>query len=417
MAEILAKADPEIAAAVTKEKERQTNKIELIASENYVSPAVMAAMGTELTNKYAEGYPGNRYYGGCEYVDIVETLAIDRVKAVFGAEHANVQPHAGVQANIAAYFAMLDAGDTIVGMSLTHGGHLSHGSPANLSGKYYKFHHYGVREDTEVIDYDELRDLMLKVRPKLLVAGASAYPRKIDYKTMSDIAKEVGSLFMVDMAHIAGLVAAGLHPNPTPYADVVTGTTHKTFRGPRGGLILCKKELAKAIDKAIFPGTQGGPLMHVIAAKAVSFKEALTPQFKAYQQQIVANAQALASALQKRGFRLISGGTDNHLMLVDVRPKKLTGKAAEKLLDEVGATANKNAIPFDTENPLITSGVRMGTPATTTRGMKEGEMERIADIVDMVLSNPEDQQIMLKAKLLVRELTDSFPLFAEEWRV
>ena len=417
MAEILAKADPEIAAAVTKEKERQTNKIELIASENYVSPAIMAAMGTELTNKYAEGYPGNRYYGGCEYVDIVETLAIDRVKTVFGAEHANVQPHAGVQANIAAYFAMLEAGDTIVGMSLTHGGHLSHGSPANLSGKYYKFYHYGVREDTEVIDYDALRDLMLKTRPKLLVAGASAYPRTIDYKTMSDIAKEVGSLFMVDMAHIAGLIAAGLHPNPTPYADVVTGTTHKTFRGPRGGLILCKKELAKAIDKAIFPGTQGGPLMHVIAAKAVAFKEALTPQFKAYQQQIIVNAQALAKALQEKGFRLISGGTDNHLMLVDVRPKKLTGKAAEKLLDEVGATANKNAIPFDTENPLITSGIRMGTPATTTRGMKEAEMARIADIVDLVLSNPEDQQAMLKAKVMVRELTDSFPLFAEEWRV
>ena len=417
MEEILAKADPDIASAVRKEKERQQNKIELIASENYVSPAIMAAIGTELTNKYAEGYPGHRYYGGCEYVDIVEQLAIDRVKTVFGAEHANVQPHAGVQANIAAYFAMLEAGDTIVGMALTHGGHLSHGSPANISGKYYKFVHYGVREDTEVIDYDALRDIMRKIRPKLLVAGASSYPRIIDYEQMSVIAKETGSLFMVDMAHIAGLVAAGLHPNPTPYADVVTGTTHKTFRGPRGGMILCKAELAKAVDKAIFPGTQGGPLMHVIAAKAVAFKEALTPQFKAYQRQIVDNAQALAKALQEKGFRLISGGTDNHLMLVDVRPKKLTGKAAEKLLDDVGVTANKNAIPFDPENPLVTSGVRIGTPATTTRGMKEKDMVRIADIVDMVLSNPEDQPTMAKAKTLVRELTDSFPLFAEEWRV
>ena len=417
VAELLAKADPEIAAAVEKERERQHDKIELIASENYVSPAVSAAMGTELTNKYAEGYPGNRYYGGCEYVDVVERLAIDRVKTIFGAEHANVQPHAGVQANIAAYFAMLEPGDTIVGMSLTHGGHLSHGSPANISGKYFNFVHYGVREDTEVIDYDALRDLMLKTRPKLLVAGASAYPRTIDYETMSHIAKETGSLFMVDMAHIAGLIAAGLHPNPTPYADVVTGTTHKTFRGPRGGLILCKAELAKAIDKAIFPGTQGGPLMHVIAAKAVSFKEALAPQFKAYQRQIVDNAQALAKALQDRGYRLCSGGTDNHLMLVDLRPKKLTGKAAEKILDEVGATANKNAIPFDPENPLITSGIRMGTPAVTTRGMKEAEMAQIADIVDLVLSNPEDKVVMDKAKVMVRELTDRFPVFAEEWRV
>jgi glycine hydroxymethyltransferase len=417
IAEILAKADPEVSVAIEQERGRQHDKIELIASENFVSPAILAAMGTELTNKYAEGYPGARYYGGCEFVDVVERLAIDRLKKIFGAAHANVQPHSGVQANVAAYFALLQPGDTIVGMSLNHGGHLSHGSPVNLSGKYFKFVHYGVREDTEVIDYDELRDLMLNTRPKLLVAGASAYPRIIDFEKMSAIAKEAGSLFMVDMAHIAGLVAAGLHPNPTPYADVVTGTTHKTMRGPRGGMILCKEELAKAIDKAIFPGTQGGPLMHIIAAKAVSFKEALAPQFKAYQQQIIDNAQVLAKALLEKGFRLCSGGTDNHLRLIDLRQKKLTGKIAEKLLDDIGVTANKNAIPFDPENPFITSGIRIGTPATTTRGMKEAEMIRIAEVIDLVLSNPEDKQAMEKAGAMVRDLTGSFPIFAEEWRI
>jgi len=417
VAELLAKADSELAAAVEQEKGRQSEKIELIASENYVSPAVMAAQGSVLTNKYAEGYPGKRYYGGCEYVDIVENLAIDRAKALFGAEHANVQAHSGAQANTAVYFALVEPGDTIVGMSLAHGGHLTHGSPVNISGKYYNFVPYGVTEDNELIDYDALRELMLKTRPKLMVAGASAYPRTIDFAKMSAIAKEAGSLFMVDMAHIAGLVAAGLHPNPVPYADVVTSTTHKTLRGPRGGLILCKEELAKAIDKAIFPGIQGGPLMHVIAAKAMSFKEALSPQFKVYQQQIINNAQVLAKELTAKGFRLVSGGTDNHLMLVDLRPKKLTGKVAEKLLDEAGITVNKNAIPFDPESPFVTSGIRIGTPATTTRGMKETDMTAIAEIIDLVLSNPEDSGILNKARIMVTDLTSGFPIFAEQWRL
>ncbi len=417
VAELLAKADSELAAAMEQEKGRQSEKIELIASENYVSPAVMAAQGSVLTNKYAEGYPGKRYYGGCEYVDVVENLAIDRAKALFGAEHANVQAHSGAQANMAVYFALVEPGDTIVGMSLAHGGHLTHGSPVNISGKYYNFVPYGVTEDSEIIDYDALRELMLKTRPKLMVAGASAYPRTIDFAKMSAIAKEAGSLFMVDMAHIAGLVAAGLHPNPVPYADVVTSTTHKTLRGPRGGLILCKEELAKAIDKAIFPGIQGGPLMHVIAAKAMSFKEALAPQFTVYQQQIINNAQVLAKELTDKGFRLVSGGTDNHLMLVDLRPKKLTGKVAEKLLDEAGITVNKNAIPFDPESPFVTSGIRIGTPATTTRGMKETDMAVIAEIIDLVLSNPEDSGILNKAKVMVADLTKGFPIFAEQWRL
>lgn len=417
VAELLTKADSELAAAMEQEKTRQSEKIELIASENYVSPAVMAAQGSVLTNKYAEGYPGKRYYGGCEYVDIVENLAIDRAKALFGAEHANVQAHSGAQANTAVYFALVEPGDTIVGMSLAHGGHLTHGSPVNISGKYYNFVPYGVTEDSEIIDYDALRELMLKTRPKLMVAGASAYPRTIDFAKMSAIAKEAGSLFMVDMAHIAGLVAAGLHPNPVPYADVVTSTTHKTLRGPRGGLILCREELAKAIDKAIFPGIQGGPLMHVIAAKAMSFKEALSPQFKVYQQQIINNAQVLAKELTAKGFRLVSGGTDNHLMLVDLRPKKLTGKVAEKLLDEAGITVNKNAIPFDPESPFVTSGVRIGTPATTTRGMKETDMATIAEIIDLVLSNPEDSGILSKARIMVNDLTGGFPIFAEQWRL
>lgn len=417
VAELLTKADSELAAAMEQEKGRQSEKIELIASENYVSPAVMAAQGSVLTNKYAEGYPGKRYYGGCEYVDVVENLAIDRAKALFGAEHANVQAHSGAQANTAVYFALVEPGDTIVGMSLAHGGHLTHGSPVNISGKYYNFVPYGVTEDSEIIDYDALRELMLKTRPKLMVAGASAYPRTIDFAKMSAIAKEAGSLFMVDMAHIAGLVAAGLHPNPVPYADVVTSTTHKTLRGPRGGLILCKEELAKAIDKAIFPGIQGGPLMHVIAAKAMSFKEALSPQFTVYQQQIINNAQVLAKELTAKGFRLVSGGTDNHLMLVDLRPKKLTGKVAEKLLDEAGITVNKNAIPFDPESPFVTSGIRIGTPATTTRGMKETDMAVIAEIIDLVLSNPEDSGVLNKAKMMVTDLTKDFPIFAEQWRL
>ena len=415
--ELLTRTDPELAAAVEKEKERQQVKIELIASENYVSPAVLAAQGSVLTNKYAEGTPGKRYYGGCEYVDIVENLALDRVKTIFGADHANVQPHSGAQANIAAYFAILTPGDTVVGMNLAHGGHLTHGSPVNLSGKYFKFVPYGVSADTEVIDYDALNDLMQQTKPKLLVAGASAYPRVIDFAKMSAIAKEVGAYFMVDMAHIAGLVAAGFHPSPVPYADIVTSTTHKTLRGPRGGFILCKEELGAAIDKAVFPGTQGGPLMHIIAAKAVAFHEALAPQFKLYQKQIIDNAQALAKALVAKGFRLVSGGTDNHLMLVDLRPKKMTGRVSEVLLDEAGVTTNKNAIPFDPENPNTTSGIRLGTPATATRGMKEAEMETIAEIMDFVLTNHEDAQAMKKAKAMVAELTGRFPIFAEEWRL
>ena len=414
--ELVALADPEVAAAMAQEEERQRANIELIASENYTSPAVLAAAGSVLTNKYAEGVPGNRYYGGCEYVDIVENLAIERAKNLFGADHANVQAHSGAQANLAAYFALLNPGDTVVGMSLAHGGHLTHGSPVNLSGKYYKFVPYGVTQDTEVIDYDELADLMRKTKPKLLVAGASAYPRTIDFKTMAEIAKEVGARFMVDMAHIAGLVAAGLHPSPVPHADIVTVTTHKTMRGPRGGLVLCTEELASAIDKAVFPGIQGGPLMHIIAAKAVALKEALSPQFKVYQQQVIDNAQALAKALQEKGFRLISGGTDNHLMLVDLRPKNITGVKSEKLLDEAAITANKNAIPYDPKGANIASGIRLGTPATTTRGMKEAEMQAIAEIIDLVLSNPDNEAAMREAKAATAKLTDSFPTFAEHWR-
>ena len=414
--ELIARTDPEVAAAIEQENERQRVKIELIASENYVSPAVLAATGSVLTNKYAEGIPGDRYYGGCEYVDIVESLAIERAKAIFGADHANVQPHSGAQANMAAYFALLQPGDTVVGMSLAHGGHLTHGSPVNMSGKYYRFVPYGVNPDTEVIDYDELRDLMVKTQPKLLVAGASAYPRTIDFAKMKEIAEETGAYFMVDMAHIAGLVAAGLHPNPVPYADIVTGTTHKTFRGPRGGFVLCTEALAKTIDKAVFPGIQGGPLMHVIAAKAVSMQEALSPQYKVYQQQVVDNAQALAKALQAKGFRLISGGTDNHLMLVDLRPKNVKGNQTEKILDAAGITVNKNAIPFDPERANVASGIRLGTSATTTRGMKEAEMETIAELINLVLSNPDDKAILEEAKGETGKLTDRFPTFAEHWR-
>lgn len=407
--ELVQPVDAEVAEAIFLEKNRQNTKIELIASENFVSPAVMAAQGSVLTNKYAEGYPGKRYYGGCEFVDIVENLARDRVKKLFGAEHANVQPHSGANANTAVYFAMLQPGDTVLGMNLSHGGHLSHGSPVNISGKYFNFQEYGVEEGTEVIDYDKVLARAKEVKPKLIVAGASAYPRILDFKKFREIADAVGAYLMVDMAHIAGLVAAGLHPNPVECADFVTTTTHKTLRGPRGGLILCKEEYAKQIDKAIFPGIQGGPLMHVIAAKAVCFHEALQPEFKAYQKQIVANAQALAAGLQDQGFRLVSGGTDNHLMLIDVKSKGLTGKEAEKMLDDANVTVNKNTIPFETESPFVTSGIRVGTPAVTSRGMKEAEMKEIAAIFETVLLK-KDQEA---AKAMVKSLTDRFPLYAD----
>ena len=401
--------DPVLAEAIFLEKNRQSSKIELIASENFVSPAVMAAQGSVLTNKYAEGYPGKRYYGGCEFVDIAENLARDRVKKLFGADHANVQPHSGANANTAVYFAMLQPGDTVLGMNLNHGGHLSHGSPVNISGKYFNFEAYGVEEGTEVIDYDKVRARALETKPKMIVAGASAYPRTLDFAKFREIADEVGAYLMVDMAHIAGLVAAGLHPNPVEYADFVTTTTHKTLRGPRGGLIMCKEEYAKQIDKAIFPGIQGGPLMHVIAAKAVCFHEALQPEFKEYQKQIVANAKALADGLQNQGFRLVSGGTDNHLMLIDVKSKGLTGKEAEKMLDDANVTVNKNTIPFETESPFVTSGIRVGTPAVTSRGMKEAEMGEIAAIFETVLLKKDEE----KAKEMVKGLTDRFPLYAD----
>ena len=407
--ELVQPVDPELAEAIFLEKNRQNSKIELIASENFVSPAVMAAQGSVLTNKYAEGYPGKRYYGGCEFVDIAENLARDRVKKLFGAEHANVQPHSGANANTAVYFAMLEPGDTVLGMNLSHGGHLSHGSPVNISGKYFNFEAYGVEEGTEVIDYDKVLARAKETKPKMIVAGASAYPRTLDFKKFREIADEVGAYLMVDMAHIAGLVAAGLHPNPVEYADFVTTTTHKTLRGPRGGLILCKEDYAKQIDKAMFPGIQGGPLMHVIAAKAVCFHEALQPEFKEYQKQIVANAQALAAGLQNQGFRLVSGGTDNHLMLIDVKSKGITGKDAEKMLDDANVTVNKNTIPFETESPFITSGIRVGTPAVTSRGMKEAEMGEIAAIFETVLLKKDEE----KAKEMVKALTDRFPLYAD----
>jgi len=402
--------DPELAEYIAGEEERQFNKIELIASENFVSRAVMAAQGSVLTNKYAEGYPGKRYYGGCEWVDKVEDLARERAKKIFGAEHANVQPHSGAQANTAVYFALAKPGDTILGMNLSHGGHLTHGSPVNISGKYFNFVPYGVDAETEQIDYEQLAELAREVKPKIIVSGASAYPRIIDFEKIAAICEEVGALMMVDMAHIAGLVAAGLHPNPCLYADVVTTTTHKTLRGPRGGMILCKEKYAKDIDKAIFPGIQGGPLMHVIAAKAASFREVMSPTFKEYQEQIVKNAQTLAQALKDKGYRLVSGGTDNHLILVDLRNKEITGKEAEALLDNAGVTVNKNTIPFDPQSPFITSGIRIGTPAVTTRGMKEKEMEKIAEIIDLVISQRQDQEVQEKAKLMVKELTTAFPL-------
>ena len=409
--EKLAVCDHEIAAAIGEELGRQRNKIELIASENFVSPAVMEAMGSVLTNKYAEGYPGHRYYGGCEYVDKVETLAIERAKKLFGAEHANVQAHSGANANTAVYFAFLQPGDTIMGMNLSQGGHLSHGSPVNISGKYYNVVPYGVTHETERIDYDEFARIAKEAQPKLIVAGASAYPRVIDFERMAEIAHSVGAIFMVDMAHIAGLVAAGLHPSPVPYADIVTTTTHKTLRGPRGGLILCKEKYAKQIDKAIFPGVQGGPLMHVIAAKAVALGEALKPEFKEYAKQIIANCQALAEGLIAEGFRLVSGGTDNHLLLVDVRGQKMTGKTAEHLLDEIGVTCNKNTIPFDPESPFVTSGIRLGTAAVTTRGFKEADMKEVAAVIGLVLNNPEDAEKQAEAAQRVAALCAKYPMY------
>lgn len=409
--EHVVKQDPEVAEAMSLELQRQRNKLEMIASENFVSDAVLEAMGSVLTNKYAEGYPARRYYGGCEYVDIVENIARDRAKALFGAEHANVQPHSGAQANMAVYHAVLKPGDTVLGMNLSHGGHLTHGSPVNFSGMLYHFVDYGVDHETERIDYEDVRQKALEHHPKLIVAGASAYPRIIDFPKMRAIADEVGAYLMVDMAHIAGLVATGLHPSPVPYADFVTSTTHKTLRGPRGGLILCKAEYAKAIDKAIFPGIQGGPLMHIIAAKAIAFGEALQPAFKEYSTQVVKNGKALAEALVARGFTLVSGGTDNHLILMDLRNHHITGKDAEKLMDEIGITCNKNTIPFDPESPFITSGIRIGTPALTTRGLKEAEMVEIADIMNTVLKNPNDEAKLQAASEQVAALCARFPLY------
>ena len=404
--------DPEVSKAIDQELNRQRNKLELIASENIVSKAVMAAQGSVLTNKYAEGYPGKRYYGGCEYVDVVEQLAIDRAKELFGAGYANVQPHSGAQANMAVFFALLTPGDTVMGMNLTDGGHLTHGSPVNMSGKYFKIVPYGVSEKTEMLDYDEIKRIANECKPKLIVAGASAYARTIDFQRMAEIAHSVGAYLMVDMAHIAGLVAAGLHPSPVPYADVVTTTTHKTLRGPRGGLILCKdEEFGKQFNKAIFPGIQGGPLMHVIAAKAVALKEALSPEFKAYAQQIVKNAKVLADTLQADGFRIVSGGTDNHLMLVDLTSKNITGKLAQNLLDEVGITANKNTIPFEKLSPFVTSGIRLGSPALTTRGFKEEDMVEVANIIALVLDNPEDEGARKEASQRVAALCAKYPLY------
>ena len=407
----LEKQDPNIQAVINQELARQRDKLEMIASENFVSQAVMEAQGSVLTNKYAEGYPGKRYYGGCENVDVIETLAIERAKRLFGAEHANVQPHSGSQANFGVYFALLQPGDTIVGMNLSHGGHLTHGSPVNVSGTYFNVVPYGVDAETQQIDYDEFRKIVLEAKPKLIIAGGSAYSRQIDFKKMAEVAHEVDAIFMVDMAHFAGLVAACLHPNPVEYADIVTTTTHKTLRGPRGGLILCKEKYAKAIDKSIFPGIQGGPLMHVIAAKAVALGEALQPEFKVYAQQIIDNAKALAAALQDKGLTIVSGGTDTHVMLVDVRSTGLTGKEAEHLLDEVGITCNKNTIPFDPASPFVTSGIRLGTPALTTRGLQVKDMEEIADIIAAVLKNPEDKAVHEEASKRVAALCEAYPLY------
>ncbi|MCP8617428.1 serine hydroxymethyltransferase [Salirhabdus salicampi] len=407
----LKNVDPEIFKAVEDERKRQQDNIELIASENFVSEAVLQAAGSVLTNKYAEGYPNRRYYGGCEFVDDAENLARDRAKQLFGADHANVQPHSGAQANMAVYFTVLQPGDTVLGMNLSHGGHLTHGSPVNFSGTLYKFEEYGVDEKTEEIDYDALLKQAKEVKPKLIVAGASAYPREIDFKKFREIADEVGAYLLVDMAHIAGLVATGIHPSPIPHAHFVTTTTHKTLRGPRGGMILCKEEFAKKIDKSVFPGMQGGPLMHIIAAKAVAFKEALGEDFKTYTKNIVSNAKRLGEALTKEGFRLVSDGTDNHLLLLDVKKIGLTGKVAEKALDEVGITVNKNTIPFDEESPFVTSGIRIGTAAVTTRGFGEEEMDEIASIMSFTLQNHEDEEKLKEAKERVTELTRKFPLY------
>ena len=404
--------DPKVQEMIELELGRQRNKLEMIASENFVSQAVMEAQGSVLTNKYAEGYPHKRYYGGCEYVDMVEELAIERAKQLFGAEHVNVQPHSGSQANFGVYFALLEPGDTIMGMNLSHGGHLTHGSPVNVSGKYFNIIPYGVDAETGRIDYDEMRKIAQEHKPKMIIGGGSAYSRQIDFKTMADIAHEVGAIFMVDMAHFAGLVAAGLHPNPVEYADIVTTTTHKTLRGPRGGMIMCKEEYAKAIDKSIFPGIQGGPLMHVIAAKAVAFGEALQPEFKEYAKQVIVNAQTLAEALQQEGFTIVSGGTDTHVLLVDLRTVGLTGKVAEHVLDEVGITCNKNTIPFDPESPFVTSGIRLGTPALTTRGLNAEDMKEIASIISLVLKEPEDAAVLAEAKQRVATLCETYPMYA-----
>lgn len=407
----LRQADPQVAAAIGEELGRQRHKIELIASENFVSPAVMEAMGTVLTNKYAEGYPGHRYYGGCEFVDKVEELARERACELFGAEHANVQPHCGANANLAAFFAFVQPGDTVMGMNLSEGGHLSHGSPVNISGKYFHIVPYGVDPETERIDYDKLEKIAEECRPKMIIGGASAYPRIIDFERMAAIAHKVGAVLMIDMAHIAGLVAAGLHPSPIPYADVVTTTTHKTLRGPRGGMILCPEKYAKQIDKAVFPGTQGGPLMHIIAAKAVALGEALKPEFKKYQKQIIKNAAAMADELTQQGLRLVSGGTDNHLVLVDTRSKDLTGKDAEHMLDAIGITCNKNTIPNDPASPFVTSGIRLGAPAATTRGFLEEDFREVAKIIGLVLSNPGKEEAQKEAAARVAALCEKHPLY------
>jgi glycine hydroxymethyltransferase len=408
----LSQIDPDIANAIGHELERQEEGLELIASENFVSPAVLEAMGSVMTNKYAEGYPGKRYYGGCEFVDVAETLAIDRAKQLFGAEHANVQPHSGAQANMTVYLAMLKPGDTILGMNLAHGGHLTHGHPLNFSGKYFNVVPYGVRQDTEVLDYDELAKLAREHRPRMIVVGASAYPRVIDFARIRAVADEIGALMFTDMAHIAGLVAAGVHPSPVPHSDFVTTTTHKTLRGPRGGMILCRAQYAKDIDRALFPGVQGGPLMHIIAAKAVCFKEALAPAFATYQRQVLTNAARLAAGLQGAGFRIVSGGTDNHLALVDVFSKGITGKVAEAALGKAGITVNKNAIPFDQNPPMTASGIRVGTPAVTTRGLGEAEMDAIAGFIARVLAAPEDAAVQTAVKAEVEALCRRFPLYA-----
>jgi glycine hydroxymethyltransferase len=413
MLRALAAADPDITRAIKQEIERQQLGLELIASENFVSAAILEAVGTVLTNKYAEGYPGKRYYGGCEFVDVVESLAISRAKTLFGAEHVNVQPHSGAQANMAVYLALLQPGDTVLGMNLAHGGHLTHGHPLNFSGKLFTIVPYGVRQDDERIDYDELSRLADKHRPKMIIAGASAYSRIIDFPRIAQVAQRIGAPMMVDMAHIAGLVAAGVHPSPVPHADVVTTTTHKTLRGPRAGLVMCRAQYAKDIDRTVFPGVQGGPLMHVIAGKAVCFKEAATPEFVAYQKQVVANAQRLASNLATAGFRLVSGGTDNHLMLVDVFSKGVTGKTAEAALDKAGITVNKNAIPFDRNPPMVASGIRIGTPAVTTRGMREADMDVIADYITRVLSSPDDERVLRAVQAEVKQLCRKFPLYPD----